>query len=52
MKKETWGIAVLVLGIIVMFTYTAFSFLWAFSGISSVYPLAIKSSSELVETRF
>lgn len=48
MKHENWGIAIFVLGVFVMFAYTTFSFLWAFSGISSAYPLAIKSSSELV----
>lgn len=48
MKHETWGMVIFVLGILVMFAYTAFSFLWAFAGISLSYPLAIKSSSELV----
>lgn len=48
MKHEIWGIIIFVLGILTMFAYTAFSFLWAFSGISSSYPLAIKTSSELV----
>ena len=48
MKNENWGIVVFVLGIVVMFVYTAFSFLWAFSGTSLAYPLAITTSSELV----
>ena len=48
MKHEKLGIVIFVLGILSMFVYTAFSFLWAFSGTSSAYPLAIKSSSELV----
>ena len=48
MKHESWGIVIFVLGILVMFAYTAFSFLWAFSGVSSSYPLALKTSSELV----
>lgn len=48
MKHETWGIVIFVLGILTMFAYTAFSFLWAFSGIPSSFPLALNTSSELV----
>ena len=45
---KNWGIAVFVLGIIVMFLYTTFSFLWALSGISSQYPISLEGKSELV----
>lgn len=48
MNHEQWGKVVFVLGIIVMFLYTTFSFLWAMAGISTPYPLEIKSGSELV----
>lgn len=48
MKHETWGIVIFILGILTLFAYTTFSFLWASSGISSSYPLALKTSSELV----
>jgi len=36
------------LGIFSLFAYTAFSYLWAMAGISSPYPLALNSTSELV----
>jgi len=48
MQNKNWGIAVFILGIIVMFLYTTFSFLWAFAGISSPYPIALEGKSELV----
>lgn len=48
MKNETLGIVIFYLGIFSLFVYTAFSFLWAFAGISAPYPLAINSTSELV----
>jgi len=48
MKHETWGKVIFILGIIVMFLYTAFSFLWAMSGVSLPYPLSLEGKSELV----
>lgn len=48
MQNETWGKMIFVLGIIVMFLYTTFSFLWAFAGISSPYPLALDGKSEII----
>jgi len=48
MKNETWGKVVFALGILTMFVYTAFSFLWTFAGISSPYPIALDGKSEFV----
>jgi len=48
MDNRKIGLVIFGLGIFSLFAYTAFSFLWAFAGISSPYPLAINNPSELV----
>ncbi|MBU0731485.1 hypothetical protein KKC88_01225 [Patescibacteria group bacterium] len=45
MPATTLGKTIFVLGIIVMFVYTAFSFLWAMAGIPLPYPLSVDNES-------
>jgi len=42
---KTIGIIVFILGILTVFVYTAFTYLWALAGISIPYPLMGKSDS-------
>lgn len=48
MKHESLGIGIFILGILTLFAYTAFSFLWASAGISSPYPISLEGKSEAV----
>ena len=48
MSNRIIGMIIFWIGVFSLFAYTTFSFLWAFAGINSPYPLAINSTSELV----
>lgn len=45
MQTKTLGIVIFALGVLTLFSYTAFSFLWAMAGFSMSYPLVVKTES-------